>query len=199
MSFPLGGDVVTSTVNNPVSSKSFLRMGVVSFQLCAFWPSTIRALIGAAAATEAMTSQICSAGAEAMQRHGSTPVSRWGGAGMPEVSTVYRMGIALYSGQPTPSRFSGVHPCQRNLAPANVRCALGRGRPAQIVAVPKKVTDRFLDLSEVMAEGHVSDRTAGGNIPRRRRRKLGLAHSREGIGRSVTQPTMVGSASRREK
>ena len=41
----LWGAVATSTLNLPVSSRIFLRIGVVPFQLWLFWPSRINALI----------------------------------------------------------------------------------------------------------------------------------------------------------
>ena len=49
MSCPFGGEVATSTVNRPVSSRSCFRTGVVPFQSWPFWPSTINALYGGAA------------------------------------------------------------------------------------------------------------------------------------------------------
>src|SRR5262249_26183899 len=49
MSPPLGGLVATSTVNNPVSSRSFFSTGVVACHLWLFCPSMTRALRGPAA------------------------------------------------------------------------------------------------------------------------------------------------------
>src|SRR5215216_98651 len=43
------GAVATSTENSLVSSKAFLRSGVVARQLWLFWPSTMSTLIGSPA------------------------------------------------------------------------------------------------------------------------------------------------------
>src|SRR3569623_965717 len=50
MLLPFGGLVATSTVNSPVSSKCFFRIGVVARQSWLFCPSMIRALSAGAAA-----------------------------------------------------------------------------------------------------------------------------------------------------
>ena len=57
MSCPLAGEVATSTVNRPVSSRSFFSTGVVPFQSWPFWPSTISALYGAPKAAAAIAIQ----------------------------------------------------------------------------------------------------------------------------------------------
>ena len=46
----LSGEVATSTVKRPVSSRIFFMMGVVSCQLWLFWPSTMRHLSAGSAA-----------------------------------------------------------------------------------------------------------------------------------------------------
>src|SRR5262245_11545186 len=96
MSPPFGGVVATSTTNSPVSSRSFLRYGVVGCQAWLFWPSTIKALSGAAVTA-----------AETARNRAASRVGRMGqGLTVKDAWDRHKDVLPLHPGAWPPARFS---------------------------------------------------------------------------------------------